>query len=92
MNPRPWRRRAERADIPPNIQRSSCGRLRTLPAGVRVNEPRPYSFKQRDLTRALRAAEAAGIKTYRVEINDNGKRVVIVGIELDKPKKEAVAS
>jgi hypothetical protein len=36
------------------------------------------SFKQHDLTRAIRAAEAAGIKPYRIEIDDNGKPVVIV--------------
>jgi hypothetical protein len=52
----------------------------------------PHSFKQCDLTRAIKAAEAAGIKAYRVEINADGKPVVIVGVGLDKPKKEVVAS
>jgi hypothetical protein len=50
------------------------------------------TFKQSDLTRALKAVEAAGIKAYRVEINDDGKPVVIVGDPLDKPKRKALAS
>jgi hypothetical protein len=52
----------------------------------------PYSFKQNDLTRALRSAQAAGLKTYRVEIGNNGKPVVIVGVDLDKPQTDAVGS
>jgi hypothetical protein len=51
----------------------------------------PSSFKQGDMTRALKAAEAAGLKNYRVEIGDNGKPVVIVGIGLDKAKAEAAS-
>jgi hypothetical protein len=51
-----------------------------------------YSFKQNDLTRALKSAQAAGLKTYRVEIGGNGKPVVIVGVGLDKPKTDAVGS
>lgn len=52
----------------------------------------PATFKQGDLTRAINAAKAAGLKSYRVEIADNGKPVVIVGDNLDKPKTEALAS
>jgi hypothetical protein len=52
----------------------------------------PRSFKQRDLTRAIKSAKAAGLKEYRVEIGDNGKPVVIVGVRLDNPKTEAVGS
>jgi hypothetical protein len=51
-----------------------------------------HSFKQRDLTRAIKAVAAAGIRHYRVEIGDNGKPVVIVGIDLDKPQTHAVGS
>ena len=37
------------------------------------------SFKQRDVTRAIKAVEAAGInKPYRVEIDDNGRPSIIV--------------
>jgi hypothetical protein len=52
----------------------------------------PATFKQNDLTRALKAVEAAGIKTYRVEIDGNGKPVVIVGDTLDKTKRKTLAS
>jgi hypothetical protein len=52
----------------------------------------PATFKQSDLTRAIKAVEAAGIKAYRVEINDAGKPVVIIGDPLDKPKRKALAS
>ena len=31
------------------------------------------------MTRALRAAQAAGLKAYRVEITKNGTLVVVVG-------------
>lgn len=49
-----------------------------------------YLFKQTDLTRAIKAVEATGIKKkYRVEINDSGKPVVIVGIELEVGGPEA---
>jgi hypothetical protein len=52
-----------------------------------------YSFKQGDLTRAIKAVEAAGLlKPYRVRIDDKGKPVVIVGVDLDKPKTDAVGS
>jgi len=40
---------------------------------------RPSLFKQRDITRAIRAARAAGVDDVRVEIEKNGKLVVIVG-------------
>jgi hypothetical protein len=52
----------------------------------------PSTFKQTDLTRAIRAVEAAGIKVYRVEIDAAGKPVVIIGDPLDKPKRKALAS
>lgn len=52
----------------------------------------PATFKQSDVTRAIKAAQAAGLKEYRVGIGDNGKPVVIVGVGLDNPKTEAVGS
>lgn len=38
---------------------------------------RPCTFKQQDLTRALRGTKAAGIKIRRIEI-DNAGRITIV--------------
>lgn len=38
---------------------------------------KPAVFKQADLTRACKAAEAAGLKVARIIINDNGIEVVI---------------
>jgi hypothetical protein len=45
----------------------------------------PSTFKQQDLTRALRAAIAAGIMVQRVEIDKSGKIVLVAG----KPQEPA---
>ena len=37
----------------------------------------PLSFKQRDLTRALKAVEAAGHAAARVEIDSKGGKIVL---------------
>jgi hypothetical protein len=37
----------------------------------------PYTFKQRDLTRAIRATEKAGIEVGRIVIDRDGKIVII---------------
>jgi hypothetical protein len=42
------------------------------------------TFKQQDLTRALRAAAAAGIEVQRFEIDKAGNIVVVAG----KPKEQ----
>jgi hypothetical protein len=39
---------------------------------------RPYAFKERDVVRAVRGAEAAGIKVARVDIEPNTGRISIV--------------
>jgi hypothetical protein len=39
----------------------------------------PCTFKQQDVTRALRATVAAGIEVCRVEIDREGKIVMIFG-------------
>jgi hypothetical protein len=46
----------------------------------RVRKPRgPNVFRQRDLTRAVRAVKAAGLDVARVEVDKDGKIVVILG-------------
>jgi hypothetical protein len=40
---------------------------------------RPCTFKQQDVTRALRATVAAGIEVQRLEIGADGKIVVVMG-------------
>jgi hypothetical protein len=47
----------------------------------------PLGFKQTDLTRALRAASAAGQPVQRFEIDREGKIVVFVG--KPEPREEA---
>jgi len=37
----------------------------------------PWVFKQRDLTRAVKGVVAAGLPVYGVEVDKNGKIVVI---------------
>jgi hypothetical protein len=37
----------------------------------------PATFKQQDLTRAFRAAQAAGVKVARIEIDRDGKIVIV---------------
>lgn len=39
---------------------------------------RPCTFKQQDATRAARAVIAAGLKVQRIEIDRDGKIVVVV--------------
>jgi hypothetical protein len=52
----------------------------------------PQTFKQGDLTRALKGAVAAGIDVRRVEIGRDGKIVVIAGQpETPTPETETSA-
>ena len=51
----------------------------------------PQSFKQRDMTRAIKAAQAAGLTAYRVEIV-NGNPAIIVGRNVDNSKDADVKS
>jgi hypothetical protein len=44
-----------------------------------------YSFKQRDVTRAINAAKAAGIAIGRVEVDKNGKIVIVTGQPQESP-------
>lgn len=45
----------------------------------------PARFKQSDLTRACKGVEAAGIRVGRIEIDANGKIVIIAESEAAKP-------
>jgi hypothetical protein len=40
---------------------------------------RPCTFRQQDVTRALRAIAAAGAEVRRVEIDKEGKIIVVTG-------------
>jgi hypothetical protein len=39
----------------------------------------PCTFRQQDVTRLLRAAEAAGVEIARIEIDRDGKIIVVTG-------------
>lgn len=41
----------------------------------------PMTFRQRDLTRAVRGVRAAGLEVGRVEIDKTGKIIVFAGTE-----------
>jgi len=44
----------------------------------------PCTFRQRDLTAAIKALQAAGVKDARVEV-EKGKIVVVIGNHGDTP-------
>jgi hypothetical protein len=39
----------------------------------------PSAFRQQDVTRAFRAAKAAGVRVARIEIDRDGKIVIVTG-------------
>jgi hypothetical protein len=49
---------------------------------------RARTFKQADVTRALRATVAAGIAVQRIEIDSSGKIVVVAGAAVSAPIDE----
>lgn len=49
---------------------------------------RPCTFRQQDVTRAIRAAAAAGVEIASVEIDKDGKIVVVVAGKLVKDANE----
>jgi hypothetical protein len=44
----------------------------------------PAIFRQADVTRAFRAAQAAGVRVARVEIDRDGKIVIVTADELER--------
>jgi hypothetical protein len=48
----------------------------------------PCTFRQLDVTRALRAVAAAGIEVQRIEIDKDGKIVVVAGKVLESPRDD----
>jgi hypothetical protein len=49
---------------------------------------RASKFRQREITRSIKAARAAGVEVDRVEIESDGKIVVHLGSGGDNPKKQ----
>ncbi len=47
----------------------------------------PCTFRQQNVTRALRATRAAGIEVQRVEIDKDGKIVVVAGKPTEPPRE-----
>ena len=45
----------------------------------------PSAFRQQDVTRAIRAADAAGCPVRRVEIDRDGKIVLVIVDAKDQP-------
>jgi len=43
----------------------------------------PSTFKQRDVTRAVRAIVAAGVPIERVEVDHDGKIVIVTGKQIE---------
>jgi hypothetical protein len=44
----------------------------------------PSTFRQQDVTKAVRAAKAAGARVARVEIDRDGKIVIVTADELER--------
>jgi hypothetical protein len=63
---------------------NAASELSNRNGGLGVMARGPAAFKQRDVTRALRATIAAGLGVQRIEIEKDGKIVVFPGV----PKSE----
>lgn len=48
----------------------------------------PSIFRQQDVTRAFRAAKAAGVRVARVEIDRDGRIVIVTADELEGERRE----
>ena len=49
----------------------------------------PATFRQSDITRAIRAVRAAGVDKVRIEITRDGKLVIITGTPTEPNQAEA---
>ena len=51
---------------------------------VSVMARAPSAFRQGDVTRALRAAKAAGVDIGRIEIHPNGRIIIVTETEAER--------
>jgi hypothetical protein len=49
----------------------------------------PSTFRQQDVTRAFRAAQAAGVKVTRVEIDRDGKIVIVTADDRERREENS---
>lgn len=49
----------------------------------------PSIFRQRDVTRVLKAAVAAGMQVLKVEVDKAGKIIVVTGKRVDAANEES---
>jgi hypothetical protein len=49
----------------------------------------PAIFRQQDVTRAFRAAKAAGVRVARVEIDRDGKIVIVTADQLERREENS---
>src|SRR6516164_965964 len=87
-----WRPSARRVS-PPALRPAVLFPVLSLCPSIRKNRMSraPQSFKQRDMTRAIKAAQAAGLTAYRIEIV-NWNPAIIVDGNVDNPKDADVKS
>jgi hypothetical protein len=52
----------------------------------------PQSFKYLDMVRAIKAAQAAGLTAYRIEIVNGKPAITVGGGAVDNPKDDGVRS
>jgi hypothetical protein len=52
----------------------------------------PSTFRQQDVTRAVKAVAAAGVHIARIEIDKAGKIVIIAGAATGQPGESAEAN
>jgi hypothetical protein len=51
----------------------------------------PSTFRQQDVTRAVKAVTAAGVHIARIEIDKSGKIVIITADPVDRPDQMSEA-
>jgi hypothetical protein len=50
--------------------------------------PRALTFRQKDVTRAIRVTKAAGVDIARIEVEPSGKIVIIAGTGEQRDQRE----